>query len=341
MTLIRISQSIFKRGLLVTACVFSFVLSSYSQLAESDSSDMDSLAFDEFSIDNSISEITKLWDTSKIGIISLPGNERQSLCLYLTDDLHCCFEAPCRGKVTSNFGWRNGRIHAGIDIDLETGDPVYAAFDGIIRQAGWNHGYGYYVIISHFNGLETLYGHLSSLKTNTLQPVKYGQIIGLGGNTGRSRGSHLHFEVRYFGKPVNPKLLINFSDYSLTTDSLLIGHASTFSKSNYINEMSSLMMVMNDSAYTKKEAEYELKRQKAHKEKEKLRRETERKRKEKAAKKEKERIKNAKSLTHSIKSGDTLSSIARKYGTTVVKLCKLNKMQATDILDLGRKLKVK
>ena len=339
--LFKIKPYNFRRVFLTFVSLFCLAFTSFSQIEEADSSEMDSLEFDEFSIDNSVSEITKLWDTSKIGIIALPGSERQNLCLYLTDDLHCCFEAPCRGKVTSNFGWRHGRIHTGIDIDLETGDPVHAAFDGIIRQAGWNNGYGYYVIISHFNGLETLYGHLSSLKTNTLQPVKFGQVIGLGGNTGRSRGSHLHFEVRYFGKPVNPKLLINFNDYSLTTDSIMLGHASTFSKSNYINEMSSLLVVMNDSTYAKKEAEYELKRQKIQKKKEKLRRESERKRKEKAAKKEKERLKNAKSLTHKIKSGDTLSSLARKYGTTVAKLCKLNKMQPTDILDLGRKLKVK
>lgn len=341
MKLIKVSNPFLLNSLLLLAALFCSAFSAQSQISTPDSTEIDSGEYDELTYDHSISEIRKLWDTSKIGIIALPGSERQTLCLYLTDDVHCCFEAPCRGKVTSNFGWRGGRIHAGIDIDLETGDPVFAAFDGIVRQAGWNRGYGYFVIVSHFNGLETLYGHLSSLKISALQPVKYGQLIGLGGNTGRSRGSHLHFEVRYFGKPVNPKLLINFDDYSLHTDSLIVGNASTFSKSNYINELSSMLEVMNDSAYAKKEADYEANRLKSQKEKEKKRREIEKKKKEKADKLEKERIKRAKTLTHTIKRGDTLYSIAKKYGTTVDKLCKLNKMQPTDILDLGRKLKVK
>ena len=341
MKLIKVNQPFLLNRLLLITVLICSVFSAQSQILKPDSLDLDSGEYDELTYDHNISEINKLWDTSKIGIIALPGSERQTLCLYLTDDLHCCFEAPCRGQVTSNFGWRNGKIHAGIDIDLETGDPVYAAFDGIVRQAGWNRGYGYFVIISHFNGLETLYGHLSSLKLSAFQPVKFGQLIGLGGNTGRSRGSHLHFEIRYFGKPLNPKILINFEDYSLHTDSLLVGNSSTFSKSNYINELSSMVEVMNVSVYAKKEANYEANRLKSYKEKEKKKRELERKKKEKADKKEKERIKKAKTLSHTIKKGDTLYSIARKYGTTVDKLCKLNKMQPIDILDLGRKLKVK
>ena len=210
-----------------------------------------------------------------------------------------------------------------------------------MRQAGWHNGYGYFVIISHFNGLETLYGHLSALKLTVLQPVKSGQLIGSGGNTGKSRGSHLHFEVRYFGKPMNPKLLIDFDDYSLHTGTLDVAHASTFSRSNLINEAPSMVAVMDDSIYRRQEERYEASRAKMLKEKEKSRREIERKKKAKAAQKEKERIKKAKTLTHTIKKGDTLSSIARKYGTTVEKLCKLNKMKPTEILDLGRKLKVK
>ena len=328
-------------SLLLIAVLLCSAFSAQAQVIETDSTDSDSAIFDELTYDHSISEITKLWDTSKIGIIALPGSERQTLCLYLTDDIHCCFEAPCRGKITSNFGWRGGRIHAGIDIDLETGDPVYAAFDGIVRQAGWNRGYGYFVIISHFNGLETLYGHLSLLKMSIFQPVKSGQIIGLGGNTGHSRGSHLHFEIRYFGKALNPKVLINFEDFSLHTDSLMVGNSSTFSKSNYLNEISSMVEVINDSTYAKKEANYEANRIKSYKESEKKRREIERKKKELTDKKEKERIKKTKTLSYVIKQGDTLYSLAKKYGTTVDKLCKLNKMQPTDILDLGRKLKVK
>jgi len=289
-------------------------------------------------------EIVKLWDTSRLGIIALKNTDRQTLCIELTDDEHCCFNAPCRGIVTSNFGWRGGRLHAGVDIDLETGDPVYAAFDGMVRQAGWHKGYGNFVIVSHFNGLETLYGHLSVLKIGMMQPVKSGQLIGLGGNTGKSYGSHLHLEIRYFGKPINPKLMIDFQDYSLHTDTLQVGNSSTFSKSNsQISEakgVSSIVEVTTDSAKLVKDEKYDKNRMKDLKEKEK-KKTTEKKLKEEKVKKEKEKIKKAKVVYHTVKKGDTLYGISKKYGTTVAIICKLNKIKPTDILDLGQKLKVK
>ena len=294
-----------------------------------------------FQKENTQNEITKLWDTSRIGAIAISSGNKGSLCIHLTDDEHCCFAAPTKGEITSNFGWRNGRLHAGVDIDLETGDPVYAAFDGIVRHAGWNNGYGNFVIISHFNGLETLYGHLSALKTDPLHPVRAGQLIGLGGNTGHSYGSHLHFEVRYFGKPLNPKLLIDFESKNLHTDTLNVGNSSTFSKSGIVKPILSIVAVSNDSTHLKQEAIYgeNIKVQ------EKKRKELEKKRKEKLKKekekKEQEKKKLAKATHHVIGKGDTLYAIALKYKTTVEKLCALNKMNPTDILDLGRKIKLK
>lgn len=328
-------------GLTLGLTLMSF--QSAAQVFEDDSTEVDSGLVYDLPIDKSVNIYSRLWDTSKIGIIPLPAGDRATLCIHLTDDIHCCFVAPCRGVVTSNFGWRHGRIHAGIDIDLETGDPVSAAFDGMVRQAGWNRGYGYFVIISHFNGLETLYGHLSHLKTEAFQPVKSGQIIGLGGNTGHSRGSHLHFEIRYFGKPLNPKLLINFDEYTLHTDSLMVGYASTFSKSNYINELGNMMEVANDSVYRKREAIYEAKRQKGLIEKQKRERERKNQLKKKKSKKSKadEAKRLAKATHHTVVRGDTLYSISKKYKTSVAKLCALNGLKETDILSLGRKLKVK
>ncbi len=109
------------------------------------------------------------------------------------------------GKLTSNFGFRWGRWHTGLDLDLETGDPVYAAFDGLVRVVGWaGDGYGRYVLIRHYNGLETLYGHLSKQLVEDGQMVKAGDQIGLGGSTGRSSGAHLHYETRYEGNPFSP-----------------------------------------------------------------------------------------------------------------------------------------
>ena len=125
--------------------------------------------------------------------------------------------------ITSDFGWRRYRMHKGIDIDLETGDPVYAAFDGVVRIAKYNYGgFGHYVVIRHYNGLETLYGHLSSRSVVPNQTVKAGEVIGLGGNTGRSTGSHLHFEVLYRGCQINPNKIISFNSNSLKVDSVFL-----------------------------------------------------------------------------------------------------------------------
>jgi hypothetical protein len=127
--------------------------------------------------------------------------------------------------VTSNFGWREGRIHKGIDIDLEKGDKVSAAFDGKVRFAKKQGGFGNVVILMHPNGLETVYAHLSKIKVNEGDVVLSGQTIGLGGNTGHSQGTHLHFELRYKGHPLNPGAFISF------TENKLLHHTITVKKS--------------------------------------------------------------------------------------------------------------
>ena len=123
---------------------------------------------------------------------------------------------PFNGVITSYFGWRDKRMHKGIDIDLNKGEPVMAAFDGKVRIAEKNKGgFGNVVIIMHANGLETVYAHLSKIKVKPGQIVLSGQTIGLGGNTGRSRGSHLHFETRYKGYALNPLCFINYHQNKL------------------------------------------------------------------------------------------------------------------------------
>ncbi|MBK7818250.1 MAG: M23 family metallopeptidase [Sphingobacteriaceae bacterium] len=118
------------------------------------------------------------------------------------------YSNPFNGVLTSYYGWRDKRMHKGIDIDLNKGQPVVAAFDGKIRVAKRNNGgFGNLVIIMHPNGLETVYAHLSKIKVKQGQVVLSGQVIGLGGNTGKSRGSHLHFETRYKGYALNPLYL--------------------------------------------------------------------------------------------------------------------------------------
>lgn len=127
---------------------------------------------------------------------------------------------PVNNIVTSHFGPRRRRYHYGTDVDLVTGDPVRCAFDGKVRIARYNRSYGNLVVVRHNNGLETYYAHLSQLQVKDNQEVKAGDILGLGGNTGRSRGSHLHFEIRYLGAAINPEYVIDFNNYRLKSDTL-------------------------------------------------------------------------------------------------------------------------
>lgn len=114
-------------------------------------------------------------------------------------------------KINSDFGRRRYRWHHGIDLKLKTGDPVRSVFDGIVRITSYErYGYGHYVVIRHRNGLETLYGHLSEKEVEVGQEISAGDIIGLGGNTGRSTGPHLHFEIRYQGLSINPTEIFDF-----------------------------------------------------------------------------------------------------------------------------------
>lgn len=154
-----------------------------------------------------------------------------------TDRAHCypsssvpeTFKIDLRGfsmpttsrKVTSLFGYRPRfkRMHKGIDVKVFTGDTIYAAFEGKIRIVKYEaNGYGNYVVIRHSNGLETVYAHLSKHLVRVNDVVKSGQPIGLGGNTGRSFGSHLHFETRLCGEPINPAFLFDFAAQDVTGD---------------------------------------------------------------------------------------------------------------------------
>ena len=129
-----------------------------------------------------------------------------------------CMPTPSR-VVTSNFGARWGRVHKGLDIKVYIGDTIRAAFSGKVRMVAYEaRGYGNYIVIRHGNGLETIYGHLSKHLVTENQEVRAGDVIGLGGNTGRSTGSHLHFETRLCGVALNPALLFDFKNQDVTGD---------------------------------------------------------------------------------------------------------------------------
>ena len=125
-----------------------------------------------------------------------------------------CMPTPSR-VVTSNFGSRWGRQHKGLDIKVYIGDTIRAAFSGkvrIVKNEGARKGFGKYVVIRHNNGLETIYGHLSKWLVEENQEVRAGDPIALGGNTGRSFGSHLHFETRLCGVALNPAIMFDFKN---------------------------------------------------------------------------------------------------------------------------------
>jgi hypothetical protein len=167
------------------------------------------------------------WDTITINPYKQDLKEMgDTVLLHLKDSNDCMFHPPAIGDLSSNFGFRSwGRrkkFHFGVDVRMETGDPVYCIFDGVVRVAKRSADYGYVVLIRHYNGLETLYAHFSQLLTYPGAPVRSGDIIGLAGSTGRSTGPHLHFEVRFKGEKIDPNKIIYFPSGSLLDDNLQI-----------------------------------------------------------------------------------------------------------------------
>ena len=131
-----------------------------------------------------------------------------------------CF--PVKNIITSPYGWRWNRPHRGVDIRLRMGEPVHCAFNGVVRIARPMGAYGNLVVVRHYNGLETVYGHLSKINVKPMQVVAAGQVLGLGGSTGRSTGPHLHFEVRFQYEPFDPEWILDFSNYTLRTRKLYL-----------------------------------------------------------------------------------------------------------------------
>ena len=129
---------------------------------------------------------------------------------------------PSVKHVTSNWGFRKWKFHYGIDLKVHRGDTVRNAFDGTVRITRRDRGYGYFVVVRHDNGLETLYGHLNKILVKPDQKIKAGQAVGMGGNTGRSTGYHLHLEFRYLGNPINPNDIVDFQTHTVKKPVLLI-----------------------------------------------------------------------------------------------------------------------
>ncbi|QNF35052.1 peptidoglycan DD-metalloendopeptidase family protein [Adhaeribacter swui] len=232
-----------------------------------------------------------IWDTRNINPYRMDGRQiKEPVPLQLVDEARKRFsKMPLETTpITSDFGFRGYRWHYGTDLDLDTGDSVLAAFDGVIRIAAWDGGgYGNYVVVRHYNGLETLYGHMSKTLVKVGQFVKAGQLLGKGGSTGRSTGPHLHFEVRYQGNPIDPERLYDFPEYRLLQNDFVV----TAALFNYYNSV---------KKYKARRAVY-----------------------------------------HTVRRGEVLGSIARKYGVSVSQLTRLNHISARSTIRAGRRLRVK
>ena len=214
--------------------------------------------------------------------------------------------------VTSNFGARWGRQHKGIDVKVYIGDTIRAAFSGNVRTLKYEAGgYGKYVVIRHGNGLETIYGHMSKHLVAEDEIVEAGQPIGLGGNTGRSTGSHLHFETRLCGVALNPALMFDFKNQDVVGDYYMF-YRDTYQKESIV---ANRLRGVNGRGDIVSDEDMELA----------------------IAAPEATYTKNVK--FHKVKSGETLSSIARKRHTTVNAICKLNRIGKNIRLMPGQILK--
>ncbi len=170
------------------------------------------------------SDFYSSWESDQL----FPENDKMKTAgdtlftLVVQNEEHTKYHTPINGIITSDYGWRQKAMHKGIDIDLKKGAKVAAAFDGMVRVAMRNGGFGNVVVIRHYNGLETVYAHLSKILVVPGQLVTAGDLIGLGGSTGHSTGPHLHFEVRLKGIPINPKHIISFGEQTLIAEEFFI-----------------------------------------------------------------------------------------------------------------------
>ncbi|MBE6188120.1 MAG: LysM peptidoglycan-binding domain-containing protein [Rikenellaceae bacterium] len=247
----------------------------------------------------------RYWDTENISayrsvsIDSIP----KAVAINLVDSLKH-YRYPYVGRITSRYGMRHRRPHNGIDIALKVGDTICAAFDGRVRfSKATNTGYGTLVIIRHDNGLETYHGHLSARLVEENDRVVAGQPIALGGNSGRSTGPHMHFEVRYFGQSFDPERIINFRTGELRRDHILL-------KKGYY------------SIYSKYEQDFNAEAEREDAEK-------------------KEKALSAEKRYYKVRKGDYLGLIAKRNHTTVGAICRLNGIKPTTTLQIGRVLRVK
>ena len=260
-------------------------------------------------------------------------------------------------KVTSAFGVRGRRMHNGIDLKLQIGDTVRSAFSGKVRIKGYERrGYGYYLVIRHQNGLETVYGHLSKFLIEDNEIVKAGQVIALGGNTGRSTGSHLHFETRFLGQALNPSHIIDFNNGGIPHNDQYVLYKGNFGNNTNIYSSTSEKIIyhrvqkgesLGKIAQKYRTSVSELCRLNGLTTKSILRvGQTLRcgttidtsVKKDVSVVTTPQELGPVTAAYHKVKAKETLSLIAAQYKTTVAELCRLNNIQSSTPLRIGQQL---
>ena len=262
-------------------------------------------------LEDPAAELYPNWEDSQInlyGSVNLPDEYKIDLrgfCMPTTNRI-----------VTSNYGYRPRfhRQHKGLDINANKGDTIRAAFDGKVRVVDFQpKGYGNVVVIRHPNGLETVYGHLSKHLTKREAVVKAGDPIGLAGNTGFSFGTHLHFETRLLGEYIDPAKLFDFANQDVVSD-FYVFHKNSY---EYDGRLATQLRGANGrNGYNPADVNSP------------------------NMGKSRETASNSGSTRyHKVKKGETLSAIARKHGTTVKALCRLNRISTSVRLRPGQILK--
>ena len=203
--------------------------------------------------------------------------------------------------ITSRYGWRRGRPHQGIDIDLVTGDTLVSVLDGIVRFAKYSSGHGKTVVVRHYNGLETTYAHLSHIAVKANDSVSKGQYLGKGGNTGNSRGSHLHFVASYKGENIHPEYIFDFSPANaIRADELWVTREWTRARYHNSRRLSKVKLLE-----TKEAALASMANQKK---------------------------------VYVVKKGDTLYGISRRNNLSISKICSANAIRKSAPLKIGQEL---
>jgi len=241
-------------------------------------------------------------------------NIGEQIISFQTDTVLSGYFSPIKGKVISPFGYRGSHFHAGTDIKLQHGDTVRAAFDGFVTKACPYSGYGNLVILKHPNSIETYYSHLSKCLVQMGDSVKAGQVIGLGGRTGRATTDHLHFEIRFNHVAKNAEKYFDFKN-SIVKDAMKdkVVAYSLVVKTKLPELVDSAPIVLPNVAATAVNVIAEPSSNEAS------------------------------PLVDDcviIRKGDTLYSLSKRFGTTVKQLQELNQMENPNIR-IGSKLKVK